>query len=166
MMARGSQCPKTLTTCWAIVACGVFLAGAVTAAVCGTYPIPFNSHPDWNGYAPTYPNGPQSVLLIANGLRYKNMLSVYEPLKKPIDEAQAARRAYYTVFVSNAHERWPSGGMYLVIDIYGPRDKLSGQMPFWGYIFEQDSKGRWRDRLVDPNELSKIEYLLFHHGFS
>lgn len=158
---------KCKTAAIVVYIAGFLVAGLPlrSALADNPFPIPFIARPDWKGFAPSYPNGPRSVLLLTTGLKYKNVVSVYYSVDKVLTDEAAARSAYNTVFVRNAHGPWPAGGAYFIIDIYGPRNE-HGQMPFSGYIFEMDSENRWINRTVGPTELSKLEYLLFHKAFT
>lgn len=141
-----------------LMALGVSIIGLAVAA--NTYPIPFDSKPDWSGTSSQYPQTPTAQLLVTYGLKH-NIVLVHTYSKNALDDERASRLAYKFIFVEHAKTKWPTNGVYVVLGVFGQPD-AHGEMRTWGYIFERDSAEHWKPRHVSREEMAKIESIVFH----
>lgn len=117
-----------------------------------SYPIPFNSEPDWRGFAINAPgNGGYKV---SSSVLGHFVIVTYATSRETLSESDAAGIAYRALF-KNAH-LLRRGAAYIVSIIYGPSNSL-GVHPEYAYIFARDAADHWTPRLVSEKELTAIE---------
>jgi hypothetical protein len=145
--------------CFAFVIC---LASFVRSAIASNlgYPIPFDKREDMSGNASEYPSGPPGLAMKTYGLKLPWIILVHRTVGKAILSEDAARLAYKTVFVTMSQAKYPNGGEYVVVVLFGPKGPQG--IHYAAFIFARNAAGHWRARLVTTaDELRKIVYIVF-----
>lgn len=123
-----------------------------------TYPIPFESEPDWQTNVQQYPTGSVAQLVPNNGLKGSLILIRLIAKSKSLTAEDAARIAYNQLFVSNG-ARSPGPGSFVAIVIYGRPDP-AGSISEFGFVFRHDSGNSWEPRPVAKRDVAAIRSAL------
>ena len=125
-----------------------------------TYPIPFESEPDWQTDVHQYPTGPVAQLVPSTRLKGPLILIRMIAKSESLTAEEAAGVAYYQLFTSNG-ARSPGPGSFVAIVIYGHPDSR-GSMSEFGFVFHHDSGNGWEPRPVAKRDVAAILSALQH----
>ncbi len=119
-----------------------------------TYPIPFQSEPDWQTDVHQYPTGPVAQLVPNAKLKGSLILIRLLGKSETMTAEEAARMAYDELFVANG-ARSPGSGSFVAMVIYG-RPDLRGSISEFGFVFHHDLGNGWEPRPVAKSDVAAI----------